>query len=612
MALQDNILHDFSTYTYGLKLYGITKEDYNNVVLQTNLDRIHKTTFSKKVIIAESAATSMIIDELSIITAPAVTEGSFFTDITFDITQIKGYSFIESIVAASMILDWTALVQDPIFILEISFKGYRNVTDYDTDIYTVSIPIKIRKVNAEISSTGSKYQIEAGLVYDVLRPDISTIPEQVNVEKKTTFGEFITEFKNQLNRHLKEDNEPEGIEPHEHEFVVDDEKIFENKSLKEFEVSKPNDEDSPIYNSSLDNDGKEGFTEYRFPNSMSIPKAIESVIATSTKAQKLLNPDNNKGIGLSFTIQPIVEIKKFNKSTGDNTLKITWHIKPQKNIIPTRNDMDEKEYLKRLVQTGVIKKSYDYYFTGENTEVLNVDLQLNDIYFNKLSKYENFFINQSRNTPQFRVNKIENSFDEILNKKLDALDDNNPYQVEPIREGDTDIFYVDDIKNLDIKNSRYYNKFIKQYSSSTSSEGSSPEEGGDSKRFNYHLTLHNIRNNVPVSMLSMTMDIRGDPFWLKPAHSVYNETRFGTDARKTFNLIGFFMGYPLEIQENNSKNSSYRTDYMFSGLYQVKTVTSNFNSGKFTQQLTCTRIMDVSGYVVNKELNKTIEENDDG
>ncbi|ASV44203.1 hypothetical protein PBI_SCTP2_188 [Salicola phage SCTP-2] len=606
MTPEPNPLLDYTTYTYSLKLYGITKEDFNNVVNEVNLDRIHKQKMNKKVVIAESAATSMIINELRIKSTPASTEGSYINEISFDILQMKGYSLVESIVMASKICGWESMIHDPVFILEINFKGYKNVIEPELDIYTISLPIKFSSVSTTVSSNGTTYNVTAVLNYEQQRPDISTIPEKISVTKKHRFGDFISEFKTKLNNKIKEDMQQEDgvIEAHEHDFVIDDEPLSgDNIPLREFEISKPNNSESPIYNASLDNEGENGFTEYRFPNGTSIPKALESVIATSTRAQKLLNPDKNDGIGIMFRIQPIVEIKKFNKATGSNSLKVTWHITHQKVPIPTKNNLNEREYLNHLLSIGVLRKVYNYYFTGENVDVTNVNIDMKHIYFNKLSKYNNLFINQSRNIPSLRVVPTEPSLEKAVQEKIN----NNENHVAPdkIENTGSEIYYVDNITNITFETEKYYNKFIKQFSSSTSSEGSAPEEGANSKRFDYYLTLHNIRNSTKNSMITMEMEIRGDPYWLKPAHTVYNETTFGKDSRKTFNLLAFFMGYPNEIQENNDNSVSYRTDYMFSGLYTVISVVSNFNGGKFSQQLECTRISDISGYVVEDELNNS-------
>ena len=602
---EKNPLNDYTSYSYNFKLYAVTKEDYNKIVLQSNLDDIHRMPLKKKAILAETGSTAMNITDVSITTRPTVTEGSYITSIDFDLLQIKGFSLVESIFAAGLICGWENLMQDPIFIFEISFKGILPDDSIETDLFILSLPVKFISVNTEVSDKGTKYNISSRMIYNTARSDITLMPEQISVGGVENFGNFITAFEESINEKLRSDADSEGVIAHEHHFVLDENPIDDNGTLlSDVTISRPSDENNPIHAASLENEGENGFTEYHFPPNMSIPKAIESVLATSTKIQSLLMDGNEEGIGSQFIIQPIVQFGKFNEATGDYKLIITWNITRQKIIVPTNNNISEEKYLRNLLKVGFLKKSYDYYYTGLNTEVLNADLKMSDVYFNKLAKYNNYFINKARNLPSSNVAAIPTTQDFLDAEIADRRSNNEPYSIAPRIEAETEseIFYVDDVKNLNFENARFFNKAIKEYSANSASEGTSLESGeSDSNRYDYYLTLHNVRNNIPHSMLKLDLEIRGDIYWLIPAHNKYTASKISTISNNSMNMIGFFMGYPNEIQERNDEAISYRTDYIFSGIYMVTSVTSNFNGGRFTQRLQCSRIHDIGGFTAQRE-----------
>jgi len=593
-----NILNRYSSYTYNFKLYAISKDAYNAISKNSiDFNLIHKSEAVKnspRAIIAETGVTNLKIDDVSITSRPSTTDATYITNLGFKITQPKGFTFIESMVAAGTMCGWEGFFSSPFLIFEIQFKGWNGTTGREQTAQTISIPIQITNVNTEIDGGGSRYSIDAAVLFNSNRQAYNSTLGAMTIDACDTFGAFLTKFESALNEEAKKDKSNGDVLTTTHKFETDED-------LKSLKLSAPSEAGHMVYNRSANPDNGNGSgSSYSISSQLSIPKILESVLISSPQFQKNLSKDEkpNDLFGKCFQIDPKIDVKNYNPIAGEYTYEITWVIRATPIALIRNRGLSSNEALKQLVddQNTKFRRVYTHYFTGTNTEVLSANIETNKLYFNKLTRYENLFSNSANIDSS---NKGENFLtpenkQNVQNEMITSREQNTPTRNTSNVKGrlsNGDQMYVDDV---DVGSIEKLARFKYQYRFARDTQGSvpleaKPEDAGSRSQEMYDL-LRNTRNKLYLSALKLDLEIKGDPFWLSPINGNYEENSGERLSNLKSNVIGFVTGFPNEVQEKGIRN-----DYMFSGLYYVTNVTSSFNAGKFTQKLECSRINDVDG-----------------
>lgn len=592
LSINENILNNYNSYNYNLSLYMVTKQDFNRVVEHYNLNTTHQLKFQKKVMIAQTGSTSLNFNSFTISSYPSDTEGAYFNTMTLNIEEVLGFNLIESIFVASKICGWTDALSGPLMILELSFDGINFVNNQEVvsrGVHYQSFPIRITNISTNIEEGKVFYTVEAVLNYYSDSDDFSTIPESMKIDNVINFDDFIKKFGTALNNAIKKDKTTNYNFNNIHKFVVD-------PSLQNIKLSTINSVRNDISDITITSKPNNGFS-FQFNPKLSIPKAIESVLSISDQIQKMLVGKN--GVGESVYIEPITKLTDFNDKLGKYNVEITWYIKPRKVLVPLKHNdaINDTQYLNNIVSAGALSRSYNWFYTGLNENVISANIDYQNIYYYKLAKYDDLFINRSNNSSVIQGQII--TPDTILKTQKVELDKEiNKYLPKPVQDSQgNDVYYVDDIDQTKFDQFfNYYNQFQPENSSTTPSQGTKTQSAL-SKQFSHNLTLNNARNINKYTMLTMELVIRGDPYWLTPYHTFY--TGSNSISNSTFNLIAFFMGYP-----NTSQIQGKRTDSYFSGLYMITAVESKFENGYFTQTLKASRLPNVKSYLLQQIINK--------
>ena len=605
-----NILNRYSSYTYNFKLYAVSKDAYNSISRDsTDFNIIHNSPAIKnspRAIIAETGVTNLKIDDVSITSRPSNTDATYITNMGFKITQPKGFSFIESMVAAGTMCGWEGFFSSPFLIFEIKFKGWNGTTGDAETAQTISIPIQITNVNTEIDGGGSRYSIDAAVLFNSNRQAYNSTLGAMTIDACEDFAAFLTKFESGLNEEAKKDKSSGDVLTTTHKFEA-------SEDIKAMTLTAPSDPKHLLFNRSASREeGGGSGSSYSISSQLTIPKIIESVLISSPEFQRQLSREGdepNKVFGLAFQIDPKVNIKNYNPAAGEYTYEITWVIKRTPIALMRNRGLTSNEALKQLIddQNTKFRRVYTHYFTGTNTEVLTANIETNKLYFNKLTRYENLYSNSANSDT---INKGENRLDPENKQNVQHMaffqQDNpglsqstsiskyDPLLSQSDSRGKLDKgaeMYVDDVTVASIERLA---KFKYMYRFARDNQGSvpvssAPESAGSKSQEMYDL-LRNTRNKLYLSAWKLDLEIKGDPFWLSPINGNYEENSGERLSNLKSNVIGFVTGFPNEVQEKGIRN-----DYMFSGLYYVVNVTSSFNSGKFTQKLECSRIHDVDG-----------------
>ena len=305
------------------------------------------------------------------------------------VTEPFGFSLMDKIRSGSLAMNY---LRCPYFI-DIWFNGY----DDKGNVVVINQFYKLYRV--VLTSIKVRYT-EAGAVYDIdgvcdggigLSDDVAIPSNQFSVQAKTV-GDFFTNLQLRLNAQTKNVNEQPSAKPNlTYSFVVP-------PDMQQWPLKQGNPNTQPQQNSDMrvpyDGEtmvikiGGNGTSMENIINSvMSLsPKAFEWIKSTGFGAQS--GSDLNTAGHLTWPIlHPVMTITAYDPLTQDYVRNIQYNLVPflTPNVlsdVDTTIKMKESEIqIKKfnfLTENNTLKKEYDYYYTGLNTEIIrwDVDFQL--------------------------------------------------------------------------------------------------------------------------------------------------------------------------------------------------------------------------------------------
>lgn len=573
---QSNILNNYASVTYSLSLYAVSKDNYNKVVDGVvNLDSVHLVDLGKKVVFAETGGASMSINNVVISSSPNNTEQNILNNCSFDLIQPFGMGLAEKFVLAGEMLGWKSYMSSLNLFLEIRFSGIKSDGVQDLNVMTITLPVQVKTINTNMSPTGTIYNVHTAILGSTHRQDTyAFITEQTTIDDIKTTNDFFDKLEKKINNPTNPDLSHDQTNIDTISFEID-------KRLQNLTFKTP-DENTPIQDVQLNYDENTGATVH-IPHNTSIPKLIENTLSVIPEVQALLLDTDY--IGVSIYCEPIVTYKDYDATLGRDIRNVKWIVSLREVNKVVSSHVSKSVILHDLKAKGQITKHYEHYYTGLNTEVLDANIDFNTYTFNKITKYDNLFSNYA-NTEGFAAIKVEDKKNVLNQTNLTAKARNKVFGSKPTNaDRDDGKVYIDNVTTISSEIIEKYsgNKFVK----AVNDKGSSTSQTNNSRKDAYLLELENIRRSTSTSMLKLDLEIKGDPYWLLPFNSA---VKYSNQSNSMVRGILFETGYPRDVTDKNALHK----DQYFSGLYIVKSITSNFNSGKFTQKLECVRIPNIS------------------
>ena len=314
---------------------------------------------------------------------------------------------------------------------------------------------------------------------------------------------------------------------------------------------------------------------FQFSQGQSIVNIITTMILNSEYVFKALQPENKKdGLVRHFMIDIQTEFLDFDVKTGEYAMKTTYRVVPyfvhesvfmNPNATPPGYPEIEKK----------ISKAYNYIYTGENTDILKFDVEINNLFFVGMRPTAEARSATSVNNDASGVAERSqtNSRTGVGNSPAAQLSNvgrpRSFYDPDLVKEQHSGGQGYDSIENQVAKN--FHNAFIK---------GSSAD------------------------LVKVQLDILGDPYWLID-HGIANHfatTSNDTDQITNEGSMNYTKGTvyiyirfktPADV---NEVSGLYRypqtvTDSPFSGIYRVVKCSNTFANGTFTQSLECLRMI---------------------
>lgn len=272
-----------------------------------------------------------------------------------------------------------------------------------------------------------------------------------------------------------------------------------------------------------------------------------------------------------YKITPRVKLLEFDNRRGIYAREITYIVSKYK---ITNIPLD-------IAPTGKEKtplKIYDYYYTGKNSDILDLKIQFNMLYYYAATVYR------------------------------DALTETNPLPERELQQQEanpSNYQGVGETTNLNISELTPKVKKYQVLEARARATGSAVY----AKQVAATELETWVLDRAPGDMIQADLKIIGDPHWIKQDDIFYGvqlsqdapDTSV-TDQRLTKNgSIKLDKGYahvlinfrvPTDIDERTGLmdfNSTFNRKSIFSGLYLVTTIENNFNQGQFTQTLKLVR-----------------------
>lgn len=563
--------------------------------------------------------------------------GGTNTEISFTITEPYGMTLLNSFVMAAKSLGSFNYTDQP-YLLKISYKGYDEnnnvIADMDNMAMTRYIPLRLVEFQFSANQNGTEYRVQASPYHSIgLQNTKATIPTDIKIEATTVsdfFTKDVTTVRNEV-KQVKTAVNPrfrsaQGKNPHmitkrteiitenvqgglagflndlEHDFVKDgaksvadeykfeiDKDIGESRILLQnlVELRKIKNDKDPrkialgqFYNNFQFNEEKQSFTIRAGTN---LPNVIHSILRTTEYMINQVNVENlraSKKDALKYSEgqdKPIL----FYRIVPRIRLKNEWDIKrncyaKEITYIIKKYEMKGKDY-ENLGQAQITNfvKEYKYIYTGENTEILNFDIQFNTAYYQK-NMYG--IVEKGKGSGTSKASTAD--YSDFASGNLATTNPNGTTNVTP---------------------------FIKEVTVATGGNSDINTPVVDAKT----LIVNNFMNdvfNTGADLVELNLEIIGDPAYIAThdlRHAVLAsqgmpamdpETRSLNPDREWHLTVEF--RNPVDINEKtglyegfgfNDEGVAIVTAPTMSGIYRAVEVTSKFNNGMFTQNLKCIR-----------------------
>lgn len=673
---QENILSKYDNPSYYFRLFMMSEKDERTA---SGLDGLaSQINSANKIIIAETGVTGINIESVTIKTVTSPNSQTAFVNISelkIRLFEPMGMTLYDRLRTGANNLTIYNYLRCPYY-LELKFHGYGEDGSHNDNLGPEGPNSKKWVWKLMLSNIESEFTA-GGSIYDLTlfqNNDLGTLDNYFALDATLNIeGRTVSDIKNGLIQHKKESEKKHygyvrnifNIKFEELTGVLGDLKVNEkniNPNPESWEFLQKNVRISSTGKALnlLDNEN------VSFTRGTNIGSVIEQIFAGTTEGHLLTNRSNDEGVYSNqseYIIVPWiltrVNIRQDNLSydfvSNDYNREITYIVKPYITSLTTASrlqvDPNDKrnrnEMLKKLaarVNTGKFIKKYDYLFTGENTEVLNLNFKFDTLYKATVPMYGGEaqyggFVGAER-TEQSAVGRFLAANAEInkLILERDALNDSiknssNPDGQERARlsELNQEISTISSsfealaveanieqnaIAQRGIIQSPSLFPYLEDLQTAPASlfpvtiDKSIRESGVDgagnfeSNPVTQSMTTAILNQAKDRSMATIDLEIRGDPYWLGVTNL---EESFEFSGVRTNNVLASYTSGDMlfllktlipQGLDNTTGEPILRKNEAFTAIYVVKQITHKFDKGNFTQSINAVRDANIEINVV--------------
>jgi len=405
-AFEPNILDNYDVVTYHWKLFIVTPDAAST----GNIFDLNVQT-----IIAESGVSDLTIDKVEIrsIMTPSVESGTgTSTNVKFEVVEPAGAGLIDKMFYEALALgigNWSVM---PIY-LQLQFRGRTPGTSEADDGSPGTIgsmrwiwPLKLRDIKANVTTVGTRYEFTA-IIYNEFAQSNAVFSMQHSIVLKD-----LENFQDAMQKLQNELNEDQIFKLIDNASIPDTYKIIVDPLLALSRVTPIDNNTNSIRNNSTAVFDRKNAS---FPASTSVDKIIDSLLAQSNKYQKsMLNASTPGAEGQPMT-EEVSQMKKFwriitetrplkfdpRRETMANEFTI-FIIEYDIGILDANTFQDtnppltieqERKRLMTYIEKSILKKKYNYIFTGLNDQIINFDIKINNAFASAVARMGGIYFN---------------------------------------------------------------------------------------------------------------------------------------------------------------------------------------------------------------------------
>lgn len=581
-----NWLSTVDSPTYRWTLYIVNNEIFNNPNLIGNDDAALNN--SQAFIIAKQGTESEFSVD-NFLSLARITPGQRHGNTTpgviqFDLFESLGFTFMDKVLTAGKALGKPANLYSQNFILKLEFLGRDPVTAASVPFPGVFIyPVKFNQIRSSTGPEGTRYNIiawsnlkhaqtESQTNSDITVEDFTTIEEYVNgIETAYNENEF-----NQMNA----DEQGAGRIPNRQIKIV-----FDPNSA----LGQPRDDDRRIDGNHLRSfnlavKAWAGTTDTASSNRTGATTHDADTNTRTIERETALGPliaqdiKNNcpawdewvlEATKYGYTPNIVVDLETSYPKIDQNhhlygnvePVLITYTIKINMNrttfpgsISEGNEKLNDSEYQVNRFKTLAIEKSYSYLYTGVNTEVINFQLDVQNL----------FFVIDQPGSGTF-----------VAGRTSEGQQQFSPSEI-------SDSLFLSDIKQSSVELG-YFNPVL----GGVSKADSGPDAQVNEYTYNTNSAVARRLQDMAkreYDSLNFTMEIKGDPHWMGNMQATILGKLETPDYSVQDGLITFLQFNP-NADKLLQEQVKGEIDPISTGVYKLTSVESRFQNGRFTQQL---------------------------
>lgn len=392
----ENPLNGFDIYTYNISLHQVNP--VNVKFLETAIEN------GQTVLVADNSQESkynITSMEQIFSVGHSIVRDTFSHKFTMEVTEPNGSSFLNDLVTSAIVNLDCRNANTARYFLIIEFVGRApngaSIRFPSKFLY----PCLIQNIEMQVTGDGTKYNInlvsEGTYGYSYLE---NVIKGTITVEAATV-GEFITEFMRKFNLMMAREADANPNQALADTYVMEFDAETGTTEWANWKIQQAD--------AGLEQLGPSAIGDkihFNIQNGSNVTDIVALVLRATAEYKQIqtasggtmkaapsvpARPETLAELPVFHKVISNVEYTLFDPRRGDWNRKITYRIKkhivvdiPMNALQYNRAITDQQIQTRRvnnIIGAGLLRKKYDYIFTGLNTEVLNFDIKFNRAYY---------------------------------------------------------------------------------------------------------------------------------------------------------------------------------------------------------------------------------------
>ena len=606
----DNWMSTVDLGTYKWTFYIVNTAVYNNPSILGQNDTAALNS-GGAVIISESGVTgSYALENLIMQSAivPGDSNGSALpTGAVFEIYEPLGFSLLDRILAVGVNMGKPSNLFDQRYVLKLEFLGRdRNTGATKKFPGTFLYKTKITSIKGSLGPAGAKYFLT--VFFDIKASQTETVtPVDSVVTAVTNVSNFASNLEKSLNNMEYKLMRPQEIvagyrPPRQYTVTLGSStniKTDPTKGIVAFDLSTQpwaGTADTGTASGESANTENPDTRDIVINSETQLTQKIPDLISRNVPSwSTYVNESRDSRFYTPYIYAEVTEELVPENDTTTNQQRKILHIVIHVGIDQTTPPSDASTTRSLQTTPGIqrtrfagldLVKKYNYLYTGENTEIINFQLDIQNLFTVALSPAAGIYYadNRQQFTP---ANPIKITTDKIGAAKLTSNQTKN-----------SGAKFLSDIKldRIDIGHSVVFDRF--PAGSATQQKN---EHTAISDDIAASIAQQSARREGDATEVSL--ELRGDPFWMGTPDSVVvgADNRFISNFQGSDALIGF-VNYQANADDLLKFNRRGPVDMISTGVYKVTRVESKFQQGQFTQTLTAFKDQNTNVFLVLEQL----------